>query len=63
MVAIDPGVRTFATYFSDDSCGFVGVEVIKLTNGELVNRDIVGARNILLRALVGTPDCFTVAVN
>ena len=40
-----------------------GAKVIKLTNGELVNRDIVGARNILLRALVDTPDCFTVAVN
>jgi putative transposase len=35
---------------------------IKLLNGDWVNRDIVGARNILLRALVDTPDRFTVAV-
>jgi putative transposase len=35
---------------------------IKLLNGDWVNRDIVGARNILLRALVETPDRFTVAV-
>jgi putative transposase len=36
---------------------------IRLTSGEWVNRDIVGARNILLRALVDTPDSFRVAVN
>ena len=32
-----------------------GAKYIKLLSGERVNRDIVGARNILLRALVDTP--------
>lgn len=36
---------------------------IRLQSGEWVNRDIVGARNILLRALVDSPHCFAVAVN
>lgn len=36
---------------------------IRLLSGEWVNRDIVGARNILLRALVDTPHVFNVAVN
>jgi len=35
---------------------------IKLLNGQWINRDIVGARNILLRALVDQPHCFSVAV-
>jgi putative transposase len=35
---------------------------IRLQSGDWVNRDEVGARNILLRALVDSPDCFTVAV-
>ena len=35
---------------------------IRLTNGSWVDRDIVGARNILLRALVDSPDSLTVAV-
>lgn len=35
---------------------------IRLQSGAWVNRDEVGARNILLRALVDSPDCFTVAV-
>lgn len=35
---------------------------IRLLSGEWVNRDIVGARNILLRALVDSPDYFVVAV-
>lgn len=35
---------------------------IRLLSGEWVNRDIVGARNILLRALVDSPDNFVVAV-
>lgn len=39
-----------------------GAKKIKLTNGNWVDRDIVGARNILLRALVDTPDSFAVAV-
>ncbi|MDD2815006.1 MAG: transposase [Thiotrichaceae bacterium] len=39
-----------------------GAKRIRLLSGEWVNRDIVGARNILLRALVDKPDCFTVAV-
>jgi len=40
-----------------------GAKRIKLLSGEWVHRDIVGARNILLRALVDKPDCFAVAVN
>lgn len=40
-----------------------GARRIRLLSGEWVNRDIVGARNILLRALVDKPDYFTVAVN
>ena len=41
-----------------------GAKRIKLLNGDWVDRDIVGARNILLRTLVDTPDCFrVVAVN
>jgi putative transposase len=36
---------------------------IKLLNGQWINRDIVGARNILLRALVDQPHLFSVAVN
>lgn len=36
---------------------------IRLLSGEWVNRDIVGARNIILRALVDTPHVFNVAVN
>ena len=40
-----------------------GAKRIRLLSGEWVNRDIVGARNILLRALVDKPDCFTVAVS
>jgi putative transposase len=39
-----------------------GVKRIRLLSGEWFNRDIVGACNILLRALVDKPDCFTVAV-
>ncbi|MEN9847811.1 MAG: hypothetical protein RL368_551 [Pseudomonadota bacterium] len=39
-----------------------GAKRIRLLSGEWVNRDIAGARNILLRALVDKPDCFTVAV-
>ena len=40
-----------------------GAKRIRLLSGEWVNRDIVGARNILLRALVDTPHVFNVAVN
>jgi putative transposase len=40
-----------------------GAKKIRLLSGEWVNRDIVGARNILLRALVDTPHVFNVAVN
>jgi len=40
-----------------------GAKRIRLLSGEWVHRDIVGARNILLRALVDKPDCFTVAVS
>lgn len=40
-----------------------GAKKIRLLSGEWVNRDIVGARNILLRALVDKPDCFSVAVS
>jgi putative transposase len=40
-----------------------GAKRIRLLFGEWVNRDIVGARNILLRALVNKLDCFTVAVS
>jgi putative transposase len=40
-----------------------GAKRIRLLSGEWVNRDIVGARNILLRALVDTPHLFKVAVN
>jgi putative transposase len=40
-----------------------GAKRIRLLSGEWVNRDIVGARNILLRALVDKPDCFIVAVS
>ncbi len=40
-----------------------GAKRIRLLSGEWVNRDIVGARNILLRALVDNPDCFIVAVS
>ncbi|MEN9847383.1 MAG: hypothetical protein RL368_123 [Pseudomonadota bacterium] len=36
---------------------------IRLLSGKWINRDIVGARNILLRALVNKPDCFTVAIS
>ncbi|OQW91368.1 MAG: hypothetical protein BWK79_17070 [Beggiatoa sp. IS2] len=36
---------------------------IKLLNGQWLNRDIVGARHILLRALVDQPHLFSVAVN
>jgi putative transposase len=36
---------------------------IKLLNRQWINRDIVGARNVLLRALVDQPHCFLVAVN
>ena len=36
---------------------------IKLLNQQWINRNIVGARNILLRALVDQPHCFLVAVN
>jgi transposase len=32
---------------------------IQLLNGQWINRDIVGARNILLRALVDQPHVFT----
>lgn len=39
-----------------------GAKRIRLLSGEWVNRDIVGARNILLRALVDSPDHFGVAV-
>jgi putative transposase len=35
---------------------------IRLTNGQWINHDEVGARNSLLRALVDTPDNFIVAV-
>lgn len=35
---------------------------IRLQSGDWVNRDEVGARNILMRALVDSPDGFTVAV-
>jgi len=35
---------------------------VQLQNGQWVDRDEMGARNILLRALVDSPDCFTVAV-
>jgi putative transposase len=35
---------------------------IRLLNGNWVNRDEIGARNILLRALVDSPDSFAVAV-
>lgn len=35
---------------------------IRLQSGDWVNRDEVGARNILLRALVDSPDLFQVAV-
>jgi putative transposase len=38
------------------------VKRIRLLSGKWVNRDIVGTRNILLRALVDKPDCFTVAI-
>ena len=40
-----------------------GAKRIRLLSGEWVNRDIVGARNILLRALVDIPHVFNVAVN
>jgi putative transposase len=40
-----------------------GAKRIRLLSGEWVNRNIVGARNILLCALVDKPDCFTVAVS
>jgi putative transposase len=41
-----------------------GAKVVKLLDGSVVDRDIVGARNILLRALVDKPDYFdVVAVN
>ena len=32
-----------------------GAKKIRLLSGEWINRDLVGARNILLRALVDTP--------
>jgi putative transposase len=35
---------------------------VQLQNGQWINRDEVGARNILLRALVDSPDSFSVAV-
>ena len=35
---------------------------IRLLSGLWVNRDLVGARNILLRALVDSPDWFSVAL-
>ena len=40
-----------------------GAKRIKLLNGQWVNRDIVGARNILLRALGDTPELFKLTVN
>jgi putative transposase len=40
-----------------------GAKRIRLLSGEWVNRDVVGARNILLRALVDMPHVFNVAVN
>ena len=42
--------------------GGTSAKRIKLLNGQWINRDIVGARNILLRALVDQPHCFSVAV-
>ncbi len=36
---------------------------IRLQSGQWVNRDIVGARHILLRALVDSPHWFSVAVD
>ena len=39
-----------------------GAKRIRLSTGEWIDREIEGARNILLRALVDTPDCFSVAV-
>ena len=39
-----------------------GAKRIRLLSGEWVNRDIVGTRNILLRALVDSPDHLVVAV-
>jgi putative transposase len=40
-----------------------GAKWIKLLDGSRADRDIVGARNILLRALVDTPAGFSCAVN
>ena len=40
-----------------------GAKWIKLLDGSRADRDVIGARNILLRSLVDTPDLFQVAVN
>ncbi len=36
---------------------------INLLNRQWINRDVVGARNVLLRVLVDPPHCFLVEVN
>jgi putative transposase len=33
-----------------------GAKTIKLSNGDVIDRDLVGSRNILLRDLVDTPE-------
>ena len=40
-----------------------GAKTIKLLNGSRADRDIIGARNILLRALVDSPTGFSCTVN
>ena len=60
-VSIDPGIKTFATIFSPEIIGKVGQgdfsrRVLKCDGcGTVIDRDINGARGILLRALVVTP--------